>query len=63
MNLTEELKKKIDAMSHEDLARSWRFTPVGDEFWQGESGRYAQERFDALGHMTPEISKRIGWDK
>lgn len=61
--LTEEIKATIDAMSHEDLCRQWRFAPLGDAFWQGESGGYAVQRlFVELGGFTPEISKRIGWE-
>lgn len=62
MDLSPELKAKIDGMSQEDLARRWRFDDLGSTFWQGESGQYAKDRFfQKLGGFTPPISKRIGW--
>lgn len=59
--MTPEMKARIDAMSQEEMARRWRFAPVGDQMFQGEAGDYFRERFLALGGMTPEISKRMGW--
>lgn len=61
--LTAEAKAEIDGMSRIELARKWRFSPVGDPFWQGARGMYAHMRFfGELGGFTPEISKEIGWD-
>jgi len=60
--LTEIEKARIDAMSREELAIKLRFAPIGDKFWQGEHGDYAMRRFRELGSMSPEISKKIGWD-
>lgn len=55
---------KINAMSHEEMARLWRFTPAGHPymdsrlpFWDYFRSRF----FDHFGGFTPEISKRIGW--
>ena len=56
-----ELKAKIDSMSRLDMARRWRFAPVGDPMFQGEVGDYFEKRFKELGGFTPEISKKIGW--
>jgi hypothetical protein len=65
VDLTPELKAKIDAMSYEDLLRRWRFAPTGTEIFQGESGDYyaaemARKRdADPLGAVG--ASKRIGF--
>ena len=56
------LKAEIDVMSREEMARRWRFAPVGDPMFQGEVGDYFKERFfGELGGFSPEISKKIGW--
>lgn len=46
MDLTPDLKKVIDAKSHYELLSRWRFAPVGDEMFQGESGEYWGKRMD-----------------
>jgi len=60
--MTPEQKAYIDGLCQEQMARIWRFSPVGNEIFIGESGIYFQKRFNELGGMTPEISKRIGWE-
>ena len=60
--MIEEIKKEIDLMSHEDMAKRWRFSKIGDPIFQGETGDYFIDRFKILGGFTPTISKRIGWD-
>jgi hypothetical protein len=58
----EAWKAEIDAMSHIELARRWRFASMDDPIFQGEAGEYYKKRlFDDLGGITPEISKAIGW--
>lgn len=59
-NLTKDVKARIDAMSHYDLCRTWRFAPIGDPLLQGEAGDYLKARLKALGGFTPEISKSLG---
>ena len=61
MKLTEETKKEIDAMSQEEMARLWRFSPPGNPFFTGgEVGDYFMKSFKEKGFFTPEISKKIG---
>lgn len=55
-------KNKIDSMSHLELARFYRFSPCGHPvFTTVELIEYFDARFESLGGMTPEVSKRIGW--
>lgn len=61
--LNNSIKTQIDEMSQEDMARRFRFGSAGDAMLTGEAGDYFMERFKSLGGMTPEISKKIGWDK
>ena len=59
----EEWKKKIDKMGHFEMARKWRFAPAGDPLFDSTLplAKYFNERFQKLGGMTPEISKKLGW--
>ncbi len=60
----DEWKKKIDAMSQEDMCRLWRFTAPGtNPIFDTTGPLYAHfdAKFKKLGGFTPEISKRIGW--
>lgn len=67
MDLTDKLKAEIDAKSYQDLLRRWRFAPVGDLMFQGESGRYWSDRMKELraepGGNSVHVgaSKTIGW--
>jgi len=65
MDLTLENKKHIDSLSYEGLLRSWRKTPSGNEWFQGETGIYWSNRMNELvakGADHVAASKRIGWD-
>lgn len=67
MILTEKLKAEIDNKNYEELLRRWRFAPVGDQMFQGESGEYWGKRMTELrGTLEDEehvrVSKKIGWD-
>ncbi len=60
----EELKSKIDELSHKELARIWRFGSSDNELLQGEAGEYFRDRlFNHFGGFNPSLSKGIGWDK
>lgn len=67
MDLTSEVKAKIDAMDYESLLRKWRFAPVGDPMFQGESGKYFGERMAELrrepggAERHTAASKSIRW--
>lgn len=60
--MDQELKARIDALDRVEMARLWRFAPLGYEMLQGEAGDYFHKRFMELGGFSPAISKLIGWD-
>lgn len=66
MDLTPENKDFIDSLSYEGLLRRWRFAPVGDQWFQGETGAYWGERMAKMRSAEPDngvaASKAIGWD-
>ena len=55
--------QKIRHMSHEEMARLFRFAPSGHRYFDidGPFWEVFQNRFKGLGGMTNEISKKIGW--
>ncbi len=64
MDLTPENKATIDRMSYENLLSRWRFAPVGDPWFQGETGDYWSERMRELREQGADhvgASKKIGW--
>jgi hypothetical protein len=67
MDLTPKNKKYIDGLSYEELLSRWRFAPVGDKWFQGETGDYWSKRMKELRESdnTAHVmaSKNIGWDK
>jgi hypothetical protein len=63
----EEIKRhleNINAMSHEELCRTWRFAPSGHPYFDKTLPLYEvfKKRLDDFGGFTPEISKKIGWE-
>jgi hypothetical protein len=67
MNLTPENKKHIDGLTYNALLGHWRFAPVGDPWFQGETGKYWSERMKEL-RDRPETdhvgtSKALGWER
>ena len=55
-------KDKLDTMSQDDLARLYRFSGDGCPVFDSTLPIY--EHFQKVFKgFTPEISKRIGWDK
>lgn len=67
MELTPENKAKIDAKSYESLLCGIRFAPIGDLWFQGDTGKYWSERMKHLRSqpngdaMHTAASKSIGW--
>lgn len=58
----EELKTKIDRMSHKELATIWRHGSSDNELLQGKAGEYFKDRlFNHFGGFNPGLSKDIGW--
>ena len=69
MELTPEIKQRIDEMAYVDLLRRWRFAPAGDAMFQGEVGDYYARRMNELrgrlggAAMHTAASKEIGWER
>jgi hypothetical protein len=64
MKLTEERRAHIDSLTYIQLLRKWRFSPSGDEWFQGETGRYWATRMKELvaeGVNHTQASKIVGW--
>jgi len=66
MSLDVGMKKWIDEASYEELLSKWRFAASGDQFFQGEMGKYyseamrkKREEVGSSAHVT--ASKKIGW--
>ena len=57
----EKHRKIIDQMSHEEMARLWRFAPSGHPYFDRRLPlvEHFEKRFKKLGGFTPEISKEI----
>lgn len=62
MDLTFENKQYIDSLSHYDLLRRWRFAPVGDTMFQGETGEYWGKRMAELKAKDPTQAVRDSKD-
>ena len=68
MELTENLKSKIDGMDYHDMLYEWRFAPHGSDIFQGDSGLYYANAMNkkraALDTLEAAfISKCVGWEK
>lgn len=61
--IDQKTKDEIDALTHEDMCRLWRFAEPGHKYFISGSLEYDyfKEKFKQYGGMTPEISKKIGW--
>lgn len=58
-------KAKIDALSHLEMAKLYRFAPSGHPYFDSAMvvSQYFFGRWVRLGGMTPELSKQIGWQQ
>lgn len=67
MTLTPERKAHIDSLSYEQLLSRWRFAPIGDPWFQDETGDYWAQRMKELRSQPGgdgqhvAASKSIGW--
>ena len=65
MDLTPENKAHIDSLSYEGLLSKNRFAPVGDPWFQGETGEYWLKRMSEKRAEEPDngvgASKRLSW--
>lgn len=48
MQLTDDVKRQIDAMPYVELLSRWRFSPSGTELFEGESAEYFAARMKML---------------
>lgn len=64
MQLTPENKSIIDGKSYESLLSHWRNAPIGDAWFQDETGDYWAARMAELRAGADHViaSKSIGWD-
>lgn len=70
MNLTPKLKQFIDGLTYQQLLSRWRFAPIGDPWFQDETGEYFAQRMADLrnadetgGQVHVAASKNLGWEK
>ena len=63
--MNEQTKKWIDNASYQDLIAKWRFAPIGDPMFQGETGEYYSKVMFAKKKECDHVqaSKNVGWDK
>ena len=64
--LTPQNKTYIDGLSYDELLRHWRFAPIGDQRFQGETGDYWAKRMAEMRDAGADhvgASKRAGWDR
>jgi len=54
--------QQVEEASHEQLARWHRFLPSADDHDRPVQSRIFT-RFKEFGFFTPELSKKIGWEK
>ena len=63
MQLTDDVKKKIDEMDPVEMMRLWRFSHYDDPMFGGESGTYFADKMRSLDDATKTAaSKAVGWD-
>ena len=65
MDLTPENKNHIDSLTYYQLLDRWRNAPVGDPWFQGETGSYWAKTLAKKRNADPAQavadSKTIGW--
>lgn len=63
--MTDEQKKWIDKADYEELLQRWRFAPVGNPLFQGDTGGYyrkvmAKKKQQICDSARVQASKAIG---
>ena len=66
--IDDKTKREIDSMTYEKMLRLWRFAPLGDPMFQGETGQYFSEVMkEKKSKLTDcehvRVSKLIGWER
>lgn len=63
--MTPDQKRWIDSASYEQLLEKWRFAPVGDPMFQGDTGDYYSDVMSQKKSKCDHVqaSKNIGWGK
>jgi len=64
--ITDEQKREIDKMDYKSMLAKWRFSSIGDPFFQDERGQYFAEamkkkRIEVGDDAHVAASKDIGW--
>jgi hypothetical protein len=63
IELTDKVRREIDALTHESMVSLWRFAPAGHPYFvRGPVFDYFKARLDGFGGITPQTSKAVGWD-
>ena len=65
MELTDGNRVTLDTLSYIQMLARWRNAPIGDPWFQGETGVYFEQRMVELrkaGADPVAASKRVGWD-
>lgn len=63
MDMTAQLKDKIDKLDYFGLLKEWRHAPVGTPIFQGESGNYWWERMEYLRSLPGGIENAVAASK
>lgn len=55
--------EKINQLTHEEMARLWRFSPSGHPYFVMGSPLWEafEKRWKEFGGMNPTLSKKLGW--
>lgn len=64
--MTDEQKRWIDKADYEELLQRWRFAPVGNPLFQGDTGEYyrkimTKKKQQICVSARVQASKAIGW--
>jgi len=55
------VQEQVEKADREQLARWHRFLPCPETTEEADIMEEIEERFEAMGGFTPELSKKIGW--